>query len=68
MALILTRKPGEKIYIDGEKIKIMVSKVFCNQVTLMIDAPDDVSIHREEIYMRIANGSVSDDEKNEPSC
>ena len=50
--LILTRKPGESIII-GDDIKILIMSVQGNQVRIGIDAPRDVSVHRDEIYERI---------------
>ena len=51
--LILTRRVGETIVINGEEIKVMVLGVKGNQVRLGVSAPKDVSVHREEIYERI---------------
>jgi carbon storage regulator len=50
--LILTRKLGEKITI-GESIVISVIEVRGSQVRLGISAPQEVTIHRGEIYERI---------------
>jgi len=50
--LILTRKLGEVLHI-GDDIKVTVLNVKGNQVRLGIDAPKDVSVHREEVYERI---------------
>ena len=50
--LILTRRVGESIVI-GDDISISVLGVKGSQVRLGIDAPKDVSVHREEIYQRI---------------
>ncbi len=50
--LILTRKPGETIVIDDD-IKVTVLGIMGAQIRLGIDAPDGVTIHREEIYNRI---------------
>jgi carbon storage regulator len=50
--LILTRRIGESVMIDDE-VKITVLGVKGNQVRIGIDAPKHVSVHREEIYMRI---------------
>ena len=50
--LILTRRISESVII-GNNVKITVLGIKGNQVRLGIDAPKDVSVHREEIYNRI---------------
>ena len=50
--LILTRKIGETVMI-GEKVTVTVLGVKGNQVRLGINAPKDVTVHREEIFVRI---------------
>jgi len=50
--LILTRRVGEKILI-GDNVTIAVLDVRGNQVRIGIEAPSEVSVHREEIYHRI---------------
>ena len=50
--LILTRKVGENLLI-GDDISITVLSVRGNQVKIGVDAPNDISVHREEIYHRI---------------
>ena len=50
--LILTRKPGESIYI-GDNIIITVSEIKGNQVRIGIKAPSEYKIYREEIYRQI---------------
>jgi carbon storage regulator len=50
--LILTRKPGESIYI-GDDIIVTVSEIKGNQVRIGIKAPAQKRIYREEIYQQI---------------
>ena len=50
--LILTRRIGETLIInDNVKITVLAQKG--NQVRLGIDAPKDITVHREEIHQRI---------------
>ena len=54
--LILTRRVGESIIIEtpaGERITVTVLGVKGNQVRIGTDAPDDVSIMREELLARV---------------
>ncbi len=50
--LILTRRPNESIYI-GENIRIKVLSLQGKQVKLGIDVPDDMTVYREEVYLRV---------------
>lgn len=50
--LILTRRVGETLNI-GDDIEVTILSVKGNQVRIGIEAPMDVSVHREEIYLRI---------------
>jgi carbon storage regulator len=50
--LILSRRPGESLII-GDNISINVLGIQGNQVRLGIEAPREVTVHREEIYARI---------------
>ncbi|MCA1011244.1 carbon storage regulator CsrA [Halobacillus halophilus] len=50
--LILNRKAGESIRI-GDDIEIKIVSVEGGQVKVGIDAPRNVSIHRQEIYASI---------------
>jgi carbon storage regulator len=50
--LILTRRVGETLIV-GDEVTITVLGVKGNQVRIGVNAPKDVSVHREEIYQRI---------------
>ena len=50
--LILTRKPGESLYI-GDNVKVTIVEIKGNQIRVGIDAPPELRIYREEIYLQI---------------
>lgn len=50
--LILTRRVGETLVI-GDNVKVEILRVKGHQVRIGVDAPKDISVHREEIYKRI---------------
>jgi carbon storage regulator len=52
MALVLSRKAGESLKI-GDDVTVTVVEVRGGQVRVAVDAPRDVSVHREEIYDQI---------------
>ncbi len=52
--LILTRRVGETIVI-GDDVVVTVLGIKGNQVRIGINAPKNVSVHRQEIYERIQN-------------
>ena len=55
--LILTRRVGETLMI-GDSVTVTVLGVKGNQVRIGINAPKDVSVHREEIYLKIGKESA----------
>jgi carbon storage regulator len=63
--LILTRRVGETLMV-GDNVTVTVLGVKGNQVRIGVNAPKEVSVHREEIYMRIqaekGNESAVEDE------
>lgn len=50
--LILTRRPGESLII-GDDVRLSVLAVKGNQVRIGIDAPKEITVHREEIYLKV---------------
>jgi len=50
--LILSRKSGESIVIDG-RIHVKVVRVDGETVKIGIDAPAEVPVHRREVYEEI---------------
>ena len=50
--LILSRKPGESIVVDG-RITIKIMRLEGEVVKLGIDAPREVPVHRQEVYDEI---------------
>jgi len=51
--LVLTRKLGEVIKI-GDKVKVVVVSIEGGSVKLGIEAPEEIPVHREEVYDKIA--------------
>lgn len=59
--LILTRKTGESLLV-GDDVEITVLSIRGNQVKLGVKAPQEISVHRQEIYQRIkATAEMRDD-------
>jgi len=68
--LILSRRAGESVKI-GDEVTVKVLGIRGVQVRLGFEAPQDVAVHREEVYDRIriqaeASGSISKPELSPP--
>lgn len=50
--LILTRRIGEKIML-GDDICLVILSVRGGQVRIGVDAPRNITVHRDEVYQRI---------------
>lgn len=53
--LVLSRKLDERILI-GKDIEVIVVEIRGDNVRLGIKAPQNLTVHREEVAERIANG------------
>ena len=51
LMLVLTRRPGEEIVVDG-KIRITIVSVKGDRIRLGIDAPPSVAVDRKEVHER----------------
>lgn len=50
--LVLARREGESLVI-GPDVRITVVAIGSGQVRIGVEAPDDVWIHREELFLRL---------------
>ena len=57
--LVLSRKKDEKIVI-GDSNTLMVIEIRGDKVRLGIEAPRDVSVHREEVYEAIKRENAAE--------
>ena len=64
--LVLTRSAGERLIIgEDAEITLSILDIRGNQVRIGINAPRDVAVHREEIYLRIQSENKKESEENE---
>ena len=56
--LVLARKSGEAIVIEG-RIRVQVERISRQRVRLLIDAPAEVIVDREEVWCRKHQESTS---------
>lgn len=50
--LVLTRRVGETLRV-GDLVRVTVLGIDKNQVRIGIQAPQEIPVHREEVYERI---------------
>ena len=55
--LVLSRKTRDAIVI-GHEVRVIVLSIGRDQVRLGIQAPPDVEVHREEVYLAIQEANV----------
>ncbi len=51
--LVLGRKPGENIVIGDNIIIHVLESSHPSYIRIGIDAPPEISVHREEVYIKI---------------
>ena len=62
--LILTRRLGERLVIgENGEIKVTILAIKGNQIRLGVEAPKEITVHREEIYERIKAEEAAKKEK-----
>lgn len=58
--LILTRRVGETLMI-GNQVTVTVLGIKGNQVRIGVNAPKDITVHRQEIYERIRSDTPQEE-------
>ena len=51
--LVLSRHENEEVFIDEDRIRVMVVEIRGDKVRLGITAPTDLSVHRREVFEAI---------------
>jgi carbon storage regulator len=62
--LILTRRPGETLMI-GDNVEVVVLGIQGAQVRIGVKAPNDVKVHRTEVYEKIKREEEAKREEDE---
>ncbi|MEK6731837.1 MAG: carbon storage regulator CsrA [Pseudomonadota bacterium] len=62
--LILTRRQGERVII-GDNIEVTVLAISGTQVRVGVQAPKQISVHREEVYYKLLSAKKLIPEKDE---
>lgn len=60
--LVITRRIGE-IFNIGNDVEVHILGVKGCQVKIGISAPKHIAVHRSEVYKRIQDGEMKDDDK-----
>jgi carbon storage regulator len=63
--LVLSRKSGEALVI-GDNVKVYVSRILGNRVTLAIEAPQDVHVIRGELEVSLRELTGKEGESGHP--
>ena len=61
--LILSRKSGESLMI-GDDIVVSILNANQSQVRIGISAPQEIAVHREEIYLKVVSERLQEMESN----
>lgn len=70
MALVLTRRPGQKLILDRPHIEIIVDSVVGKTVKLVIKAPSHVKVTRDELVLHLPpkGGDAHDEPTQAEAC
>ena len=56
--LVLSRKLGQSFHV-GPEVRVTIVKIDRNSIRIGIEAPDDVSVQREEIVFELPQASLA---------